>query len=1096
MITNINDALQRGFESNEADNSLILNDSDENFTDEADIDFNSYSLAKGYIRRPELPTIPEASFTNSNVESISLRESLTNSIQNNNQAEERVLHALKNLNDNPQLNYFSNEGHETTTVEDNTENSIDNTEALYQEFMQHHRENLDNQNPNEAIEKFDSDIENDENNSTTKFYTPMAISTITSNQKLMDPVISSENINNLSVDGLEDFLEDNDDTPKKVNDSDTRQMLSHATRNLNLGAELDDSMISSSHHNQNNNNIILPKEIDNGPSGSFNLKSLELIKSRKNKIRNSLQSTSSNLLNNIASETLQTLQRTPEKQQLKQNVNIGNIPSNIVKFSPHKNLSLNNRSPKRLNTENLQNSKNHILNKKLQKIDNNNNSKNKNLSNTKKDNENDQPKKKFAFLKRKSGFTTKAYDGSGSNKKYIHPYQRKQNVPKAKNPHQNVKSKVFESLTQISAKNSSSAINKSDKSKNGPKNAGPSSTFKKPNLPVNNKKKTPLPSQQAKTKKPPAIDLKSKDSTEIKALTAPGLTISNNLQNLLNSPPKTPKKSFFNPKMSNSLKSSNFLNSNRASKLGQLVAPSPARSHAISEVGSIDTSIMIQKGESAFRESVRNTEVNDFEEFEKLAFDSQTSILSSTPARVVSGNFAFDDVPSSKNQVKRAHNSASNTSTVVSEKDQSPIKISTISPSKNSSSPSWKFATSPGIKFNTSQEWGDLGISSKKIDNLLPTDLDLSINLSPQKVQKSRSNSDSVVPNSAPPTTTVQLSDSISQKVQQKIDQLNQEITNLQNNNKLLERAKIDLSLQEKALNKAKLALKTEYQEKFEALETHKKEEQNKIKLAQKQLEEFKNTIKAQGSRASRISERTLRDEIEGLKRKVIDIEKKNSTNVRRIKENLQNLEHENIELKEKLAKSENEKLLLKNQLNKFKEKKLREERREKGILTVDEVNNLVDSQIPSPNNKNVKKSAASTSQAVNIREHTISGLSTISAMSHLSKMSNVNGVSTLNDLKALSTGMPDSPPKIISKPAKTQHETKIEISDSEKIVEREPDGTRKIKYLGTGTTKIVETSGVITIKFQNGDVKTIFPEGFDQEDKKDVYYGFGFGKC
>merc|ERR1712060_976639 len=104
----------------------------------------------------------------------------------------------------------------------------------------------------------------------------MALSQINSReaQKLVDPVISSDNVN-LSVENDELLLNnlDNDDTPKKVNDNDTRQMLSHATRNLNLGADLDDSMISS------NQNTCL---IDTGPSGSFNLKSLELIKSRKN----------------------------------------------------------------------------------------------------------------------------------------------------------------------------------------------------------------------------------------------------------------------------------------------------------------------------------------------------------------------------------------------------------------------------------------------------------------------------------------------------------------------------------------------------------------------------------------------------------------------------------------------------------------------------------------------------------------------------------------------------------------------------------------------------------------------------------------------
>jgi centromere protein J len=61
--------------------------------------------------------------------------------------------------------------------------------------------------------------------------------------------------------------------------------------------------------------------------------------------------------------------------------------------------------------------------------------------------------------------------------------------------------------------------------------------------------------------------------------------------------------------------------------------------------------------------------------------------------------------------------------------------------------------------------------------------------------------------------------------------------------------------------------------------------------------------------------------------------------------------------------------------------------------------------------------------------------------------------------------------------------------SQVDRISERDPDGTRRIRFLNTGTVKTVETNGIITVKFANGDVKTCYPEGVEGDSKKDVYF-------
>ena len=61
--------------------------------------------------------------------------------------------------------------------------------------------------------------------------------------------------------------------------------------------------------------------------------------------------------------------------------------------------------------------------------------------------------------------------------------------------------------------------------------------------------------------------------------------------------------------------------------------------------------------------------------------------------------------------------------------------------------------------------------------------------------------------------------------------------------------------------------------------------------------------------------------------------------------------------------------------------------------------------------------------------------------------------------------------------------------SQIDRISERDPDGTRRIRFLNTGVVKTVEPNGIVTVKFSNGDVKTCYPEGLENDLKKDVYF-------
>jgi hypothetical protein len=169
--------------------------------------------------------------------------------------------------------------------------------------------------------------------------------------KIEPPAIPNPVISNSGTNILDSI---NESPNKKVDDNDTRNMLSHATRNLNLGSELDDSTL-----------------IDTGPSGSFNLKSLELIKSRRSRVSQNIP------------------QSTPKITQ--------NSTQNLT--------SKTQRSPKRVNTFDLRNQIEQPVNKKQSKQV-----------------ENDKPKPKFKFLMRKSGHTTQRY--SGSIKRYVHPDEK------------------------------------------------------------------------------------------------------------------------------------------------------------------------------------------------------------------------------------------------------------------------------------------------------------------------------------------------------------------------------------------------------------------------------------------------------------------------------------------------------------------------------------------------------------------------------------------------------------------------------------------------------------------------------------------------
>ena len=169
---------------------------------------------------------------------------------------------------------------------------------------------------------------------------------------------------------------------------------------------------------------------------------------------------------------------------------------------------------------------------------------------------------------------------------------------------------------------------------------------------------------------------------------------------------------------------------------------------------SMDTSILHHKTEFKLREHAAEKELDDFEKLENIAQNSSFQIQS-TPSRSMTSKKPIMDLDDS---------------------------------------------------------WGDL--EPVKVDDLLPSDLNLSLDSTRTEILPNRSPAKSqsnVVDMS-------QFSDDISNLVEMKISQLNQEIEKFQKQTKNLDKARSELNKQNLALQKSKEALKKEYELKYQAL--------------------------------------------------------------------------------------------------------------------------------------------------------------------------------------------------------------------------------------------------------------------------------------
>ena len=456
--------------------------------------------------------------------------------------------------------------------------------------------------------------------------------------------------------------------------------------------------------------------------------------------------------------------------------------------------------------------------------------------------------------------------------------------------------------------------------------------------------------------------------------------------------------------------------------------------------GSIDTSIMLHKGELFKRKLDEHDELDDFEKLEEFAVETdfaENLQMQSTPARVE--NHKMDVTPPDSGR--------SGDTEIVH------------SPGKGI------FRNKETNKIDDSDDELSWNLQPLKIDNLLPPDLDLTVedeektieNIPIQDLQTPKSSQNTDFP----------LADDVSRIVQEKIDQLNIEIEKFQKQSKRVEIMKSDCNKQSLLLQKSKNELKMEFEEKEAKFESYCAEEMNKIRREKRKLEELGQTIKLQGNRQARQLENQTKIEVQGLKDQMKDMEKRYHGNLSRLREQMRNLEEEKSDLSDQLKVVSEENLKLQEKCRIFERKKLVSGDTKSSW---EEINELVSK----PANKPV--------------------------------VINETKFNQKNTTNALHSGIPQKPIVSSSQTTVDSYQTAVNTSAGsnsqtsqisptstnsqvDRISERDPDGTRRIRFLNTGTVKTVEPSGIITVKFANGDVKTCYPEGLEKDLKKDVYF-------
>lgn len=600
--------------------------------------------------------------------------------------------------------------------------------------------------------------------------------------------------------------------------------------------------------------------------------------------------------------------------------------------------------------------------------------------------------------------------------------------------------------TKIPAKRQTHASGQSSKSEDF--NSSGKHGLKKPNeIPISTKKKHLKP---AISRTKDSVIFKKPDIPSVPP-PKPSLTLPS-AGRLPPSPPKTPKR-----------------RERRNAPKFKVTEPSPVRSMRSDADGSIDTSIMMHKGELFKRRLDEYDELEDFEKLEEFAVEefqpnSNQITMQSTPAR--------HGWELGKNN----------------EPDLN------LTPPDSGRSGDTEIVHSPGkgifreksvmVDSDVNESDDDLlswNLKPLKIDNLLPPDLDLTVD-----EDKTIENIVfSETPTKSLPTPTnfnAPLADDVSRIVQEKIDQLNFEIEKFQQQSKRVETMKADCNKQSLLLQKSRTNLKNEFEEKESNFENHCEEELLRIRKEKKKLEELSQGIKLQGNRQARQLENQGKVEVQSLKDQMKEMEKRYQGNLGRLREQMRSLEEDKSDLSSQLKIVSEENLMLQEKCKDLETRKKVNSGKSERMSSWEEINDLVSRKPVIMNETKLDQVQSNLNQnQPNLHKNQSKPTQTQSKHPLLQHKLAISNSQTTVD--SYHTALNDSS----GSNSNVSHTSSN--SQVDRISERDPDGTRRIRFLNTGTVKTVETNGIITVKFANGDVKTCYPEGVEGDSKKDVYF-------
>lgn len=255
-----------------------------------------------------------------------------------------------------------------------------------------------------------------------------------------------------------------------------------------------------------------------------------------------------------------------------------------------------------------------------------------------------------------------------------------------------------------------------------------------------------------------------------------------------------------------------------------------------------------------------------------------------------------------------------------------------------------------------------------------------------------------------------------------------------------------------------------------------------RIRKEKKKLEELSQGIKLQGNRQARQLENQGKVEVQSLKDQMKEMEKRYQGNLGRLREQMRSLEEDKSDLSSQLKIVSEENLMLQEKCKDLETRKKVNSGKSERMSSWEEINDLVSRKPVIMNETKLDQVQSNLNQnQPNLHKNQSKPTQTQSKHPLLQHKLAISNSQTTVD--SYHTALNDSS----GSNSNVSHTSSN--SQVDRISERDPDGTRRIRFLNTGTVKTVETNGIITVKFANGDVKTCYPEGVEGDSKKDVYF-------